>query len=748
MHSLGKMLIGSGTCAVCNKSLGGFSLGKNMKCSKCGITVHGGCKDKLPSNCTKAGKTSPSSTPSPAGSGKKASMPVAADDDIFASMGITDDMLNGDLDNLDDNDLDAMDSMDDNALMAEINKPAKKGKKSSSAAAAPPSTGGGAAAAGGNSDDLLKDAAKLANTEANFDNVELTDDDMNDPELLKELDMLNEPSLDELKAEAEAEIQKFQACKASHDMDGARKHSERFNELKKKIKKIEAELGIDEPSTTAPAPTPAPQPVVAAAAVAPKPKTQPTQQQQQQQAQRKAQQQQQQRKKLAPAMPTQSFMGRVDNEEEEFRISVYEELESYFKRKEYDIKTQAVEAKRAGDRDKALELFREAKKVGETVAALGVAKTHPSRPMPPEFTRKKNKTETVVTNDDIDPKQLELTVVKLTGLNVPGYTTLSTYVYTDCSIDDRQPHIHFQSEVIPNNANPEFNFTTLIDIERTRNIGSLYERKKIPVTIYHKRALKDAPIGKFDIPLNALVNKAQALLTCQILAGDMKHKMPKATATVKLRLNKPAVGEDVKVTETEEIVITGPIFVPSDAPAQTQTPPPPTAAATPTAAAATVAPQPQKKTAPAATAATTAATTSKYNFKPGHAFTDEEKESLVDDTYDIKKYNSMELSEWETERVNKEIAACKKAKKPVPDELVDRPGLLENQSNMLVVRVQTGKLTIEMYVAHLERLIAADKELLGVLTMAGLTKEEGVVKERIKILQNEIASANEGNDEE
>ena len=751
MHSLSKTSKASGNCAVCGKSLGGF-FSKAMKCSTCGVAVHSGCKDKLPSNCGGGGGGSSSHAAAAAAApskkaGKSSTKAKGADNDFLASLGITDDMLNGDLDDFDDAD---MDNMDDSALMSEINKPIKKGKKGKS----PAGNAAAAAPSKSNPDDVLKDATKLANMkDEDFDNIELTDDDLNDPELLGELEMLGEPSLEELEAEVESEKQKFQQCKVAKDLDGARKHAGRVTELNQKIRDKKAKLGIDIDPAPKPAPAPAPapaavpqpkpQPIVTAApaapaAVQPKPAA----------AAPAAKPQ----RKMTPVMPTQSFMGRMDNEEEEFRVSIYKELEDFFTKKEYDLKKKAVEAKQANDKDKALELFREAKKTKETVEALAAARTHPSKPMPPEFKRVKHRSETVVTNSDLDLKQMELTIVKLSNLMVPGYTNLSTYVYADHTIDERQPKIHFQSEVIANNFNPEFNFKTIIDIERTRSIGSLYDRKKIPVIIYHKRALKDMPIGKFDIPLNAVVNKAKAAFTCQILAGDMKHKMGKATATVMLRLNKPLVGDDVNVTETEEIVLTGPIFDPATAPVTTPSPQPAspapapapvtTAAAAPAPApAAVAAPQPKPQQPQAKKVA------SKYNFPKGHAFTEDEKESLIDDTYKIEKYNSMELAEWETERVNKEIAMYKASKKPVPDDLVDRPKLLEDQSNMLVIRVQTGKLTIEGYLAHLEKMVVADNELLAVLTMAGLAKEVGIVKERIKILQGEIASANEEGDE-
>ena len=103
----------------------------------------------------------------------------------------------------------------------------------------------------------------------------------------------------------------------------------------------------------------------------------------------------------------------------------------------------------------------------------------------------------------------------------------------------------------------------------------------------------------------------------------------------------------------------------------------------------------------------------------------------------------MELVDWETQRVNKEISALKAAKKPVPDDLVDRPMLLENQGNLLVVMVQKGKLTPEMYGEHLGKLVEGDKELLEVLKSAKLDKEAKMVAERIKVLQAEIQSMNE-----
>lgn len=123
---------------------------------------------------------------------------------------------------------------------------------------------------------------------------------------------------------------------------------------------------------------------------------------------------------------------------------------------------------------------------------------------------------------------------------------------------------------------------------------------------------------------------------------------------------------------------------------------------------------------------------------------DNDVEALRKEARNVKRYNSTELSDMEIQRIDNEIKRLRGMNKEVPQELEIRRGLIENQSTILVVLVQNGRLTIEQYIQQLNEMLAADEALLEKLRkIPALKVEMNMTVSRIAALKREIQSGQE-----
>jgi hypothetical protein len=122
---------------------------------------------------------------------------------------------------------------------------------------------------------------------------------------------------------------------------------------------------------------------------------------------------------------------------------------------------------------------------------------------------------------------------------------------------------------------------------------------------------------------------------------------------------------------------------------------------------------------------------------------DAAQEALLDEANDVNRLFSNDVLEWEKLRVTKLIAAAKAAKKPIPEDLPDRLQVVDMKMSMLVVQVQTGKLSPEKYTEVLKKSLESEKGLAKRLVGAGLREEAKLALARAKIIEAEIAAGNE-----
>ena len=468
------------------------------------------------------------------------------------------------------------------------------------------------------------------------------------------------------------------------------------------------------------------------------------------------------KKQLKPAMPTQSTIKRTDNEAEELRLSIYDDLINNLTIQIHAAKVNAVKLKSV-DKGKAVLFLRKARQLEGQQELLKKARDDPSKPEPPEFRREKRVTKKEINFPDIGPKVVRIRVESVRDLFPACGSACPTYLYLDFRFTDSSSPITGTSGTVSGAASPEYKHEFDVPIERTKLYAKYFERKKIPLTVYHKRPLlKDVALARFEVPLAQMLNKAEAVMDCPVVCGSSKRPSTTTVAKVVLRIRTPLLGRDIVETVEEDFVITSPIF---GAPEPQQSPSPtaapqnepqkqspvqsepqkapqkqaqePQPAAPPAAKAASPAPAP----APAKPAAAAAAPAQGGGEGKG-GLSQEEMDALRDECYDLKRYFSCELCDWEITRLQKEMAALRAAKKPT-EEVADRISAVEMQSQSLVIMVQTGKLTMEGYLDNLNKLLNNEKILFKKVLQAKMVAEANVVKARIAVLTAEIQSANE-----
>lgn len=463
-------------------------------------------------------------------------------------------------------------------------------------------------------------------------------------------------------------------------------------------------------------------------------------------------------RQLKQATPTQSTIKRTDNEAEELRLSIYDDLINNLTIQIHAAKVNAVKSK-ATDKSKAVLFLRKARQLEAQQELLKRARDDPSRPEPPEFRREKRVTRKEINFPDINPKAVRIHVESISNLFPACGSACPTYLYLDFRFTDSSAPITANSGVVGGSSvtSPEYKHDFEVPIERTKLYAKYFERKKIPIAVYHKRPLlKHVLLAKFEVPLAPLLNKAEAVLECPVTCGSAKKPTNGCVAKVTARIRVPLLGRDIVETVEEDFVITSPIFGEQQqqqqaaATSPATTPPPEASKPQQAQAPAKAAPKDEPKDTPQKQVQAPAKVVPKDEPKDapqkqaeeGSGLSQEQMDALRDECYDIKRYFSCELCDWELARLQKELTALRAAKKPT-EEVEDRISAINLQSQSLVVMVQTGKLTMEGYLGNLNKLLDNEKVLFKKVLQAKMVPEAKIVKARIAVLTAEIQSANE-----
>ena len=266
------------------------------------------------------------------------------------------------------------------------------------------------------------------------------------------------------------------------------------------------------------------------------------------------------KKQLKPAMPTQSVLKKADNEAEELRLSIYDDLINNLTVQIHAAKVNAVKLK-ATDKGKAVLFLRKARQLETQQELLQKARDDPSKPEPPEFRRERRVTKKEIAFPDIGPKVVRIRVESVRDLFPACGSACPTYLYLDCRFTDSAAPVTGASGTVSGTASPEYGHDFEVPIERTKLYAKYFERKKVPFTVYHKRPLlKDVALARFEVPLAQMLNKAEAVIECPVVCGSSKRPAASTVAKVVLRMRTPLLGRDIVEIVEEDFVITSTVL--------------------------------------------------------------------------------------------------------------------------------------------------------------------------------------------
>ncbi|KAJ3261279.1 Coiled-coil and C2 domain-containing protein 1B [Chytriomyces hyalinus] len=375
------------------------------------------------------------------------------------------------------------------------------------------------------------------------------------------------------------------------------------------------------------------------------------------------------------------------------------------------------------------------------------------------------------THADVSNEEMDVLVERAFDLTLKGVpeADLAAYVAFDIGWPVDGGDGKGQSGTIGKTASPEFNYSKRIKIDRNRPFQRHLERKRAVFDVYHlakgfggiSMFSKPVQIGRASVPLNTLLNKCEIHEVVDIMDVVNPRKSTGGKLEVKLRLRVPLAKRDITVKQERWVALSlgGPATVQTTTTDvnQTVSAPPavaeiPQASASPAVVMPVVPPAAGIVTPPAAGVASPPTGNTPRPATPSAAAPSATSGTTPTPTPATQDVDEVELEflnpdniasnmvlENEHGAILAQISALKVAKKPIPDDLVDRKNGYEIRMNMLVTLVQLGTLTMPAYIANVKSSIAVTKKhalLFKTNNKIELAKQAMV---RIKAMTEEVA---------
>lgn len=116
------------------------------------------------------------------------------------------------------------------------------------------------------------------------------------------------------------------------------------------------------------------------------------------------------------------------------------------------------------------------------------------------------------------------------------------------------------------------------------------------------------------------------------------------------------------------------------------------------------------------------------------------QEESDEDLTSVDRMKSHAVLEYEKRKIEKEIEKLKQANRKIPEELSDRLSQVQLKLNLLMLQIETGQLTPEIYAQMLKREINTEKALAEKLKKQGKVDLAEEALRRAKIMEDELQS--------
>jgi hypothetical protein len=334
---------------------------------------------------------------------------------------------------------------------------------------------------------------------------------------------------------------------------------------------------------------------------------------------------------------------------------------------------------------------------------------------PPVVRREKLRIEREIRWPEVPVNAMEIAVEGCSGLTHPSLKSKDISSYVLWTVEVGGALQKDQTPIAYRDANPKYLHKTTVKFDRTNTGARKWKYAKVNFEVWHHRTLwRHALIGKATLKLSHLLEKCD-------LKVELKLKLEqKNTGLLRVAccLQYPIAGRDVRVVEEQYTAISTSTSSSSSTPA-----PASTSGGTST---------------PAPTALATSITSK--TSRPAaltEGFTD---------PHDVLKMVSNDVLEAELVLNAEAIAAVIKRgpsceREEELEELRARASAITIQLEVLVAKVQNGKLTIEDYLVDLRADLGSSKALAIALREQGQQADAMRVLRRVKIMASELSGA-------
>ncbi|KAN0014671.1 hypothetical protein ACTFIU_000989 [Dictyostelium citrinum] len=242
--------------------------------------------------------------------------------------------------------------------------------------------------------------------------------------------------------------------------------------------------------------------------------------------------------------------------EAEERIQTWDLIEEDFRRKHLKLTSEAV---RLRDIDKvtAIHLLKESKGVHAIIDQILVNRDLGLPPPSFHFEEKVNSTE--VSFPDI--KENELVIKLSNGQELQKALSTDFTIYGELPYPSPEQPTKFQSSTISLSESSSFSYVTKVQIERKKTLQRCLEKKKMSLVFYSSRMFfMKSVVGKCEIKLSDLLNKCEINEKVPILKEGSK-KETGSFLNVNIKMRTPLLGKELKVVKEKVLVLDTPITI-------------------------------------------------------------------------------------------------------------------------------------------------------------------------------------------
>jgi len=393
----------------------------------------------------------------------------------------------------------------------------------------------------------------------------------------------------------------------------------------------------------------------------------------------------------------------------------------------------AKDALKKGDKDGAREMVREKQHYLNDLEFTKLLRAQPSLALPKCRYEERKRTREV-RYDDLSEAEMEFSVVRVTGVEKLTHSQEPLFVLVQLPYpsNDSMTDIRSPPFVL---SDSDFKFVHSMQIDRkSRAFLRLLQNRKLEIRIFQTvpkqwfKASDPVELGHVNVLFKDLLTRSEILGVFDVVNSNRRPLGPKIQARIRLR--EPLTGKDIRDVTDRFLIL------------ERDTPPAPT---TPT----TNRPAPAS---PAVTTNTPKTSTPKPPLTPptpnntrpaASAAVGTPEDDELDDYDNADKIVSYEVLEAEIALVDQQAEESAKQGKAASNDMAERKQALELRKQLLMLDIQMGRLTPELYMKNLQESILWNKKMAVRLKQKGgpyLTAARTALR-RAKVMEKEIQEA-------